>query len=175
MRKMKFFFKWHWPLCVIRRSPLQGQNQARDRGGCVGGSPYEGPALLGPAPTAGPTPMLHLPHQLGLTKPGHRQCERRKGTFLQSEVENKSQKGSSVSRQRLEPDHLHVRECYACHLLVWALLSCSHPELPFPHLQNRAPETEGGGDGSTLIAQVPSARSVPCAWSVLLFFTPPSS
>lgn len=97
MRKMKFFFKWHWPLCVIRWSSLQGQNRARDRGGCVGGSPYEGPALLGPAPTAGPTPVLHLPHQLGLTKPGHRQCERRKGTFLQSEVGNKSQKGSSVS------------------------------------------------------------------------------
>lgn len=136
VRKMKLSFKGHWPLRVIPRSPLQGETRARDKGGCVGGSPYECPALLGHAPTAGPTPPLQRTQQQPQEALRHRQCERRKRTFLQSEVENKSQKRSSVSWGRLGPDHLCMPECHACHLLAWALLSCSHPQLPFPHLQN---------------------------------------
>lgn len=95
MRKMKLVFKGHWPLRVIPRSPLQGETRAQDRGRCVGGSPYECPASLGP------TPSRHLTHQhdqlqtTGSLDTGNLKGEKR--TLLQSEVENKSQKGSSGS------------------------------------------------------------------------------
>lgn len=95
VRKMKLVFKGHWPLRVIPRSPLQGETRAQDRGRCVGGSPYECPASLGS------TPSRHLTHQHGRTanhrKPDTGNLKGEKGTLLQSEVENKSHKGSSGS------------------------------------------------------------------------------